>query len=147
MSASEREPIVADKVSITPTTTEEHEFNTEGMGVTILDDDDKEPIDIPPQAQEIIDDAKGKLELIDEGYRLRKENIELTSVIETFGLIKEKYTALEKENAALKKKLDEYQHIPSNDALVNRIDQQNREIAELRQENEWLLKQERERLS
>jgi hypothetical protein len=43
MNAFEREPIVADNVSITPTTTEaEHEFNTKGMGVAITDDNEQD---------------------------------------------------------------------------------------------------------
>lgn len=106
-------------------TTEEHEFNTEGMGVAILDDDkeehvdvagiaanvlilpnnDKKPIDIPPQAREIL-------------HKLELENV-----------------ALNNENKKLKSELAKYQNLPNNDALYNQIAELKKELEQRTKEH------------
>jgi cell division protein FtsB len=135
MSSSEREPLdLSNKVTVENT---EHQFNTKGMGVAVTDDTEQ------ADTNNIISNVLGvNVRHITEAD-LHKENSELRQENK---FLKDSVAFFKNNNKSLRKKIEEYQKIPSNDALVNQIDQLNKELSQvkeeyeqLRQGNEWLM--------
>jgi hypothetical protein len=114
MSSSERDPL-----ELPPEVKVEGNFNTEGMGVAILEDDNEELSHIPQgQKLQVIDEIST---LCNQVADLKQENKFLKDGLQHF----------KDENASLRKRLEEYQRLPNNDALYNQIDV-------LKQENKFL---------
>jgi hypothetical protein len=125
--------------------TQEYNFSTEGMGVAIPDEEDDTGKEQQLQLSKGTPERYGVEHF--EFEKLNTYSLEYCrEVIKWLIEVQDEYTndafkwdnkitVLARDNEQLKKKLDEYQRIPSNDALVNQIDELKKENQQLMQTN------------
>jgi predicted RNase H-like nuclease (RuvC/YqgF family) len=87
--------------------TQEYNFNTEGMGVAITSEDDS-------------------------SNNTGNEVIELRQKVK---FLNDALSHFKQENSSLRKKIEEYEKMPNNDALINTIDLLKKENKELMEQN------------